>query len=93
MCHKRFPQYYFALKIADIKKVQNMKRDADIMMEKHALNKLKAADSPVVQLIGTFKDDFQLYFLTEMLKSKDELWAQCRTFGLLQSSLSRHVFK
>ena len=53
------------------------------MLEKHSLNKLKALDSPVVQLVGTFKDDFQLYFLTEMLKVKDEVWTQCRTFGLL----------
>ena len=39
--HKKFPKSFFALKICSIQKVQNMKREGDIMMEKHALNKIK----------------------------------------------------
>jgi len=53
-------------------------------MEKHALNKCFEAfgnRTPTVKLIGTFKDDFQLYFLMELLKPKLELWEYCRTFG------------
>jgi len=37
---------------------------------------------PCVKLIGTFKDGLSLYFLTEMLNSKEEVWEFCRTFGL-----------
>ena len=46
------------------------------MMEKHALNKLKTVygdasknyeDLPCVKIIGTFKDESNLYFLTEIL--------------------------
>lgn len=96
VCHKTFPNYYFALKIAEVAKVMNMKREADIFMEKHTLNKLSdkyGVNSPSVKLVATFKDQFQLYFLTEMLKSRDEVWAHCRSFGFLQESVARLVFK
>lgn len=45
-------------------------------MEKHALNKiyehskengLDEVDLPCLKIIGTFKDDSNLYFLTELL--------------------------
>ena len=66
------------------------------MMEKHALNKLKAAYGssdeamPSVKLIGTFKDDNDLYFLIEMLSK--EVWENCRSFGLLNDKLIRYTF-
>jgi hypothetical protein len=61
-------------------------------MEKHALNKIlenhKAKglaweELPCIKLIGTFKDQSNLYFLTEMLKGKSEVWESCRSFGLV----------
>lgn len=63
-----------------------MKRESDILMEKHALNKIKnfyqQSSIPSVNLIATFKDEINLYFLTEMFKSKNEVWEHCRSFGL-----------
>jgi hypothetical protein len=47
---------------------------------------------PTVRLIATFKDNVNLYFLTEIFKSKLELWEYCRTFGILQDSLIRYTF-
>ena len=69
-------------------------------MEKHSLNKindhyskaLTDEELPTVKLIGTFKDDDNLYFLTELLQSKDEVWESCRTFGLLNDELVRYTF-
>lgn len=61
-------------------------------MEKHSLNKilednknkgLSDNELPAVKLIGTFKDGMSLYFLTEILQSKEEVWESCRSFGLL----------
>ena len=52
-------------------------------MEKLALNKIldhhkKQGQSdntlPCQKLIGTFKDEENLYFLTELLKEKMEVW-------------------
>ena len=54
-----------------------MKRENDVYLEKHSLNKIKeayASDMPSVKLIATFKDMSNLYFLTEMFKSKLEVW-------------------
>ena len=51
-----------------------MKRENDILSEKHALNKIKEKfydrkneeNMPSVKIIGTFKDKINLYFLTDM---------------------------
>ena len=70
-------------------------------MEKHALNKilqdnkskgLSDDDLPTVKLIGTFKDGMSLYFLTELLSSKNEVWESSRSFGLISEMLIRHTF-
>ena len=75
-------------------------RENDIYMEKHALNKIRDTyyeksnplSMPAVRLISTFKDPFNLYFLNEMFRSKDEVWEHCRSFGMLDDGFIRHVF-
>ena len=72
-----------------------MKRENDILMEKHALNKLKenfAKSMPCVKIYATFKDPINLYFLTEMFKGKNEVWEHCRSFGMLQDDVIRYTF-
>ncbi|CDW71361.1 agc pdk1 protein kinase [Stylonychia lemnae] len=99
--HKKYPENYYALKVCDSQKVSNLRKETDILMEKHALNKIlldckdkgiKDEDLPCVKLIGTFKDGINLYFLTEALNSKDELWEYCRTFGMFNDSIIRYTF-
>ena len=48
----------YALKVCDLAKVSNLRKETDILMEKHALNKIKTvyADMPCVKLLATFKD-------------------------------------
>jgi serine/threonine protein kinase len=48
---------------------------------------------PCVRLITTFKDMENLYFVMEMLSSKNEMWLACRNFGMLSDNLTRHTFK
>jgi hypothetical protein len=48
-----------------------MNRETDVLLEKHSLNKIKEKyiddeEMPSVELVATFKDDLNLYFLTEM---------------------------
>ena len=52
-----------------------MNRETDILLEKHSLNKIKEKygdddikEMPTVKLVATFKDDLNLYFLTEMFQ-------------------------
>lgn len=101
MYHHKFPSRYYALKICEITKVQNMRRETDILMEKHALNKVKTiffkdgkdgSQMPTVRLITTFKDPVNLYFLTEMFKGKNEVWEHCRSFGMLQHDRIKYTF-
>lgn len=70
-------------------------------MEKHSLNKilenhkklgLPKAELPSVKLIGTFKDQSNLYFLTEMLHPNREVWEQSRSFGLIGDMRVRYTF-
>jgi serine/threonine protein kinase len=93
--HKSMPGIFFALKTCQLSKVQSMNRQPDIMMEKHAL--LKIRDNckdplPAVRLLATFKDNFNLYFLTELLNHKFELWEHCRAFGMINPELARYTF-
>ena len=59
--------------------VQAKRKETDIIMEKHALNKIKEnygsryysdndpAEQVAVRLVTTFRDESNLYFLTELL--------------------------
>lgn len=63
-----------------------MRRENDILLEKHSLNKIKekySKEMPSVRILATFKDPINLYFLTEIFKSKLEVWEHCRSFGML----------
>lgn len=89
--HKKSKRQY-ALKVCDSRKVANLRKETDILMEKHALNKLAELypeELPCVKLIGTFKDAEHLYFLQELLQPKLEVWLACRNYGLLSDSRTR----
>lgn len=86
----------YAIKVCSQAKVKNLRKETDILMEKHALNKLKEkyqTDMPSVKLIGTFKDMDNLYFIMEKLSSKNEMWLACRNFGLLSDYQTRNTFQ
>lgn len=61
----------FAIKVCEMAKVKNLRKETDILMEKHALNKIyeryKDTELPCVKVIGTFKDTENLYFLMDLL--------------------------
>ena len=87
----------YAVKVCSMAKVKNLRKETDILMEKHALNKLKEKygekEMPCVKLIGTFKDHENLYFIMEMLQGKNEMWLACRNFGLLSDQFTRITFR
>ena len=51
--------------------MRSKRKETDIIMEKHALNKIKEAYAgeplPSVHLLNTFRDMDSLYFVTEIL--------------------------
>ena len=62
---------YFALKECSMQKVKSKRKETDIIMEKHALNRIKEAYAgeplPSACLLNTFRDMDSLYFITEIL--------------------------
>ena len=94
---KEYEKIYFSLKICSMQKVRSKRKETDILMEKHALNKLKEKYSsrgylPCVKILNTFKDDSNLYFITELLSHKNELWERCHSFGMISPVLTKQVF-
>ena len=77
--------------------MKSKRKETDIIMEKHALNKIKEAYAgeplPSVCLLNTFRDMDSLYFITEILNQKLELWEHCRSFGLISNALAKYTFK
>ena len=74
--HVKYPGRFYAMKVCSQLKVSQLRKETDILMEKHSLNKilehhkklgLPMEELPSVKIIGTFKDVSNLYFLTEML--------------------------
>lgn len=80
----------FALKKLEKEKVNRLRKQADVMMEKHALTRLKHIPT-IVHLYETFKDDLDLYFLTEKVQGV-ELWTLSKVFGLREIE-ARYYFK
>ena len=87
----------YAVKVCSMAKVKNLRKETDILMEKHALNKLRERygekEMPNVKLVGTFKDMENLYFIMEMLQGRNEMWLACRNFGLLSDKFTRATFR
>lgn len=72
-------QETFALKVIDKVRVKHLKKENDIVMEKHVLSRLSHPN--VVRLYHTFRDEMNVYFLMELAPDK-ELWELCRNVGL-----------
>lgn len=75
----------YALKIVEKRRVNQLRKQADILMEKHCL--LKLADCEyVIDLQETFKDDLNVYLLMEFADG-GELWNQIMNCGLFSKKL------
>lgn len=80
----------WAVKVANKKKLIQIRKEDDLKVEKHCLNKLKGVEE-VVQIKETFQDFENLYLVMELLDGP-ELWDLCKTFGMLDKRLVYHYF-
>lgn len=83
-------QNTYAVKIIQKQRVQSLHKEKDVLMEKHALKTLEGSDY-VIKLYDTFKDELNLYFVTEFVEG-GELWEKLKSFGLVADSLVRYYF-
>lgn len=81
---------HFALKRVNKNRVVQLRKQADVFMEKHALMRLKDVEG-VVNLHECFKDDTELYFLSERVRGS-EVWEKCKLFGIREEE-ARFYFR
>jgi len=81
---------HFALKRVNKNRVVQLRKQADVFMEKHALMRLKDVEG-VVKLHECFKDDTELYFLSERVRG-GEVWEKCKLFGIREEE-ARFYFR
>ncbi|KAH0471780.1 MAG: uncharacterized protein KVP18_002714 [Porospora cf. gigantea A] len=73
--------HHVALKVVNRKKVERLRKEKDVLMEKHVLSRLTTLRLPCFpRLHGTFKDDHSLYFVMDALDG-GELWEDLNVWG------------
>lgn len=80
----------FAIKVVEKRRLKQLGKEKDILMEKHALSKLSGSDY-VIKLFDTFHDELTVYIQMELVDG-GELWNFCRIFGILSRSLLKYFF-
>lgn len=83
-----FDHKTYAIKVIDKIRVHRIRKEADIMMEKHCLTVLKGSQY-VIDIYGTFQDELSLYIQFEYVEG-GELWEKIRAFGLESIGLIKY---
>jgi len=82
-----FDKKTYAIKIIEKAKLKRIRKEADILMEKHCLKKLMG-NPYVIEIYSTFQDDLNLFLQFEFMKG-GELWEKVKVFGLDSLALVR----
>ncbi|PHJ23072.1 agc kinase [Cystoisospora suis] len=78
----------YALKIFDRKKVVQLNKVNDVVMERHCMLRLNDPGHPnVIRLVSTFKDEFRVCIVYELAEN-GELWELLKHGGILTESLA-----
>ena len=85
-----FNKKTYAIKIINKGKLKRVRKEADILMEKHCLKKLMG-NPYAIEIYSTFQDDLNLFVQFEFAKG-GELWELVKIFGLESQSLVTFFF-
>lgn len=80
----------FCLKMFEKAKVERLRKEGDVLMEKHVMGKI-SAHSNIIKFHGSKRDDFLLYLLYEYVNG-GELWKKCIYYGLASENLIKFYF-
>ena len=78
----------YAIKRINKMRLKHIRKEDDIMMEKHCLRKL-SGNPYVIEMYETFQDDMNLYIKMEFVNN-GELWNLVKNFGLQSMSLVKY---
>mmetsp|Transcript_41780 Transcript_41780/g.63802 ORF Transcript_41780/g.63802 Transcript_41780/m.63802 type:complete len:141 (+) Transcript_41780:194-616(+) len=84
--------HHVAVKMVNIRKICQLNKDRHIMREKDLLDSLRFKHANIINLLSTFKDENNLYFVFEQAPngSLDELIRNCR--GQLGEPITKILF-
>jgi serine/threonine protein kinase len=80
----------YAMKTFNKTRVEQLKKQEDVLMEKHVMEKISSHEN-VIGYYGSAKDDFCLYILYEYING-GELWKRCVVYGLPSEKLIKYYF-
>ena len=81
----------FCLKVFEKNKVERLRKEGDVLMEKHVMGKVPIHNH-IIKFYGSKKDDFMLYLLYEYVNG-GELWKKCIYYGIPGELLIKYYFK
>lgn len=79
------------MKSFEINKVERMKKQRDVLMEKHVMHKVGEHNN-LIKFYSSFKDDFYLYMNYEYVNGGD-LWSKCIYYGLPGLNMIKQYFR
>lgn len=79
------------MKTFEVNKVERMKKQRDVLMEKHVMHKVGAHEN-IIKYYSSFKDNFYLYLNYEYINGGD-LWSRCIYYGLPSLNMIKNFFK
>ena len=80
----------YTLKMFTKLRVEQVKRQEDVLMEKHVMNKVPEHEN-IIKYYGSFKDEMFLYLLYEYVNG-GELWRKSVINGLISERLVKYYF-
>ena len=83
-------KFLYTLKMFTKMRVENLKKQEDVLMEKHVMNKITEHKN-IIKFYGSNKDEMFLYMLYEYVNG-GELWQKCVVYGLPSEKLIKFYF-
>ena len=80
----------YALKSFEIRRVESLHKERDVLMEKYALEKI-TPNEYIIGYYGSAKDDFEMYILYEYINGGD-LWEKSVIYGMPCEKLIKYYF-
>ena len=80
----------YTMKTFTKSRVEQLKKQEDILMEKHVMQKIEENDN-IIKFYGCSKDEIFLYILYEYVNG-GELWRKCVIYGLPSENLIKFYF-
>jgi serine/threonine protein kinase len=91
MVEHKISKILFTLKMFTKMRVEQLRKQEDVLMEKHVMNKITEHEN-IIKFYGSNKDEVHLYILYEYVNG-GELWKKTVVYGITSNKLIKYYFK